>query len=435
MSISTDPATLDGLNVLVLENNYEVSMNISSFLTRFGATVHAAKNEAAGIALFKGHRIDILITEIAEPKTDGLMWTEIRRLNSEIPIVFVSVSKSDLGFFTDGFAKTVKFSNIRFRLAELLKLLTSHRSTLLTALPKPLNLPSPNQRSSDIILPGIQNILSSNQFFDTVAPAQMNQWSENKYPKDHLSVLFVAQEGVAMEYLSKFLAQHVGKLYSTVNGEAALSLFNRHRPKLVIASVTLKGMNGGLELAEQIRAICPDVQIVLIRDVESWSYQESKILTLLKLAANKFLADPLNHATLLHAIQNCLDQYDMICDMNVSASKFMTANLAMIITDLEGNIITVNPAFSAMTAYTMDEVKGCNMRMLGSDMYGIEFYELIWTGINNRGRWSGEICSRRKSGESVWERLSISPVFNWKGRVSNYMSVYSVANQGAFAKE
>lgn len=248
----------------------------------------------------------------------------------------------------------------------------------------------------------------------------------------NLSVLFVAHDCKAREYLSQFLEQQVGSLYTADNGEDGLRLFERHRPQLVIAGIAMSVMNG-LEMAEHIRAICPNVQIILFNDIDNWSYQESKLLTLLKLAGNKFLANPLNHDKLLEAIQFCLDQYDTISDWHMSASVFMTSPLAITIADTERNIISANPAFTGITGYSLEEVKNSNM-IPSSSKHNIGLYSQIWDSINQDGRWSGEIWNRRKNGE-ILEWATIASIHDWRGNITNYVSVFSEINQRLFAEE
>lgn len=98
---------------------------------------------------------------------------------------------------------------------------------------------------------------------------------------------------------------------------------------------------------------------------------------------------------------------------------------AMLITDADRKIVAVNPAFSEITGYTSAEVLGKNPNLLSSGKQTPEFYQAMWTSINEIGQWQGEIWNRRKTGEVYPEWLSIGVVKNTRGDVINYISLFS----------
>ena len=70
----------------------------------------------------------------------------------------------------------------------------------------------------------------------------------------------------------------------------------------------------------------------------------------------------------------------------------------VVITDVNGNIEFVNPAFTAMTGYSRQEALGQNPRILKSRRQSAEFYRNLWTTIRSGKIWSGEVTNRRKDG-------------------------------------
>ena len=83
---------------------------------------------------------------------------------------------------------------------------------------------------------------------------------------------------------------------------------------------------------------------------------------------------------------------------------------AVVVTDAEGNIQAVNPAFTQITGYAEEEVRGKNPRILSSGRHDRTFYERMWQAIRNRGYWEGEIWNKRKNGEIYPEVLKITAV-------------------------
>ncbi len=98
-------------------------------------------------------------------------------------------------------------------------------------------------------------------------------------------------------------------------------------------------------------------------------------------------------------------------------------SVSIVITDAAGIIEYVNPVFTEITGYSREEAIGQNPRLLQSGETPIETYQALWGTITGGGVWKGEIHNRRKSGELFWEEVSISPVFNDAGEITNYISV------------
>ncbi len=95
----------------------------------------------------------------------------------------------------------------------------------------------------------------------------------------------------------------------------------------------------------------------------------------------------------------------------------------IVITDRFGAIEYVNPAFTRVAGYTLDEVRGQNPRMLKSDRTPPEVYQGLWQTIEAGGEWRGELYNRKKNGELYWESASISPVPDADGRITHYIAV------------
>ena len=111
--------------------------------------------------------------------------------------------------------------------------------------------------------------------------------------------------------------------------------------------------------------------------------------------------------------------------LRLHASAFQNAHEGMTLTDIKGNILDVNPAFSRITGWERDEVLGQNPRLLRSDLQSDAFYETMWQTILRDGTWKGEIWNRKRSGEAYPELLSISCVRDDQGRPMNYVGVFS----------
>jgi PAS domain S-box-containing protein len=103
---------------------------------------------------------------------------------------------------------------------------------------------------------------------------------------------------------------------------------------------------------------------------------------------------------------------------------FDNTNEGMIITDKDGLIATINPAFTRITGYSQKEVLGQNPRILKSGEHEQEFYEKMWHDVLENGRWEGEIHNKRKDGEVYPEWLTITPLRDENGEIEHFVAVF-----------
>ena len=98
---------------------------------------------------------------------------------------------------------------------------------------------------------------------------------------------------------------------------------------------------------------------------------------------------------------------------------------ALMITDEANVIIEVNPAFTAQTGYSRDDVLGHKPSILRSDVQGPDFYRLMWEALKAEGKWQGEIWNRRKSGELFVEWLTINTLYTEDGLPYRRVALFS----------
>ena len=96
---------------------------------------------------------------------------------------------------------------------------------------------------------------------------------------------------------------------------------------------------------------------------------------------------------------------------------------SVVITDAQGRIEYVNPAFEKNTGYTAAEAFGKNPSILKSGMQTREFYRELWSVLRQGKVWSGLFHNRRKDGTLYWESATISPVVNSEGAAIRYIAV------------
>ncbi len=96
---------------------------------------------------------------------------------------------------------------------------------------------------------------------------------------------------------------------------------------------------------------------------------------------------------------------------------------AIVITDTEGTIQYVNPAFEGISGYTRQEAVGHNPRLQKSGEHDQKFYKNLWDTIKGGKVWTGCFVNRKKDGSLYQEEATISPVRDSNDRITNYVAV------------
>jgi diguanylate cyclase (GGDEF)-like protein/PAS domain S-box-containing protein len=132
------------------------------------------------------------------------------------------------------------------------------------------------------------------------------------------------------------------------------------------------------------------------------------------------------NVTYLHWIlRDVTAQRENEFENQISSMVFKSADEGVMITDIEGTILAVNPAFTRITGYSAEESIGHTPRLLSSGMNDAMFYREFWQSLRESGRWQGEISNRKKNGEIYPEWLTVSAARDTDGGILSYIAVFS----------
>jgi len=126
---------------------------------------------------------------------------------------------------------------------------------------------------------------------------------------------------------------------------------------------------------------------------------------------------------LVHIVRDITERKRAEENLRQAAVVFDNMTEGVMVTDAQGTIQSVNPAFCRITLYSRDDVMGRNPRLLQSGRHDRPFYEAMWAALVETGRWQGEIWNRRKNGELYPQWLNISAIQDERGRTVNYIGV------------
>ena len=93
------------------------------------------------------------------------------------------------------------------------------------------------------------------------------------------------------------------------------------------------------------------------------------------------------------------------------------------ITSKEGIIEYANKQFTEVTGFSSEDVVGKKPNLLKSGKHSDKFYKNMWTTILSGNIWKGELQNRKKNGEIYWESALITPVFNAKKEIINFIAI------------
>jgi diguanylate cyclase (GGDEF)-like protein/PAS domain S-box-containing protein len=211
------------------------------------------------------------------------------------------------------------------------------------------------------------------------------------------------------------------------NGLRALEIARSSpHPDLILLDINMPEMDG-YEVCRRLQKnpLTCDIPVIFVTAAAG---QEAEALGL-QLGAVDYLTKPINPNIALLRVRNQLLLRQSLSKLRLTSSVFENTMECITITDAQGNIIDVNPAFCRLTGYEREEVLGKNPRFQKSGHHDQAFYAAMWQAINTTGRWNGELWNRTKSGECYPELRSISAVTNAQGVVTHYIGISTDISQ------
>jgi PAS domain S-box-containing protein len=135
---------------------------------------------------------------------------------------------------------------------------------------------------------------------------------------------------------------------------------------------------------------------------------------------------------LRHQITRRVESESAMIRLGVAVNS---AGDGIVITDADGVIEYINPAYEEITGYRVAELRGLTSRVLKSGRHDRHFYEDLWNTIKAGRVWRGHIINRKKDGSLYEENMTISPITDAGGNIVNFVCVkHDITSEVALQK-
>jgi len=208
--------------------------------------------------------------------------------------------------------------------------------------------------------------------------------------------------------------------------DAARGLFGADRreqlvgldPTEILPPTQPDGSDSAAALADHVETACADGETF-------FEWQFSRLDGDCFLAEVKLSRIGLDDDTLLHAhIRDISDRKDRQRTLRLFRQAVEQAGHSVVITDENGVIQYVNPAFESQTGYSREAAVGRTPAILKSGKQSAAFYSDLWETILDGEIWEADIINRRKSGELYQVRQEIAPI-ETDGTITHFVAIQS----------
>ncbi|MBF0453937.1 MAG: EAL domain-containing protein [Magnetococcales bacterium] len=232
----------------------------------------------------------------------------------------------------------------------------------------------------------------------------------------------VDDDAVTRLMLCRFLEQLGYVTQGLVNGKEAVAALDESLPDLILMDAKMPVMDGfeALSIMKK-RADTKNIPVLMITGLND----DESVDQAYAAGAADFITKPIHWAILRNRVRYLLKDVEAERQLYLASTVFNNTAEGIVVTDSQGFIQSVNPAFSDITGYGADEVLGNNMNKVSSGRHSKSFYKKFWESLVVTGRWQGEFWNRRKDGSTFPQWVTISAVRGADGKCTNYVGVFS----------
>jgi len=204
-----------------------------------------------------------------------------------------------------------------------------------------------------------------------------------------------------------------------------------NKPDVVLLDLSLPD-SAGLDTVQAMRAALPGVPIVVLT-----GHDDSALaVAALQAGAQDYLVKgQFDHDALGRAVRNALVREALESRLRLFEVALNSVANGIVITGPSGHIEWVNPAFTQLTGFSLEEALGRNPgELVKSGQHDVAFYQEMWQTVLSGQTWHGEIVNRRKDGTLYDEALVIAPVIDADGMTRHFVAIMRDITEGKQAE-
>ncbi len=371
-----EDVNFDDIVFLYVEDDDVIRRAVSIYVKRHIKNFHEACNGAEGLEKYKKYRPDIILTDIMMPEVTGLeMIEEIRKEDSNV-IIIITTAYDDAEF-----------------------LLKAIKAGVDSYVIKPIDR---NSVTSEIAK--FSKIINTKRSYDKVKNIQDN-------------ILDATNEGIfglnlqgQHTFVNRAAAEILGYTQKEMVGKHSHSMWHNKKER-------------GEEFAE---TECPIYGVLksgksttIERDI-FWKKDGNFIIV--EYSANPIFVDE-KIAGVVVTFNDITTKSKYEDELKKLSTVVKESTNTIVITDKNGEIEFANRAAQNTTGYKADELIGKKSSIFKSEKNSPEIYKKLWSEIIQGNIWNGELINKKKDGDEYWVLLSIFPIFDKDGNISNFVGI------------
>lgn len=242
-----------------------------------------------------------------------------------------------------------------------------------------------------------------------------------------MTLLYIEDDSLARDAANSLFSEFFDDVIVGFDGEDGARLYATHHEHidLVITDITMPRMNG-IEMIEKMRAINPEVAIIVIS-----AHNEAHYLTqTIEAGVDGYLLKPLGVTQMVKTLGKVLEKLHLRHENMKNALLLKQyeniTNTSSIIskTDPKGVITFVNDKFCQISGFTKEELLGRSHNIIRHpDMPKTAFRDLWKTIKDEKKTWQGIVKNRAKNGDTYYVKTTVQPILNPDGHVDEYISL------------
>jgi diguanylate cyclase (GGDEF)-like protein/PAS domain S-box-containing protein len=138
---------------------------------------------------------------------------------------------------------------------------------------------------------------------------------------------------------------------------------------------------------------------------------------------------------LMGVVHDVTEHHRILHELELGSLVFQNSHEAIAVLDPDGRIVAVNPAFTAMRGFTLEDVAGDVPRVYDAGLDDADFDAALWAELRATGHWQGELWSRHKDGHVLAEYRTITAARGPDGQVRNYIEIGTDISETKRAEE